>query len=119
MAAVFGNRDMVKPVSLDAGLCTISFRDPLYAKRSMDNSPPHHIRDVIETALSRVLGYNCRIECIGPNQGGAGPQGGDGYSPDEPPGGGRLRPSKPSPYETPLGKAARNIFGIEKFEDPQ
>ena len=119
MAAVFGNPDLVKPVSLSGGLCTISFRDALYAERSMDNSPPHHRRDVIEAALSRVLGYTCRIECVGPNHGGSGPRRGEEYPPDDPPGGGKAPPAKPSPYDTTLGKAARNIFGIEKFEDPQ
>jgi hypothetical protein len=85
----------------------------------MDNSPPHHRRDVIENALSRVLGYTCRIECIGPKQGGSGSGGGDDRPSDDPGGGGKPPAAKPSPYDTTLGKAARNIFGIEKFEDPQ
>jgi DNA polymerase-3 subunit gamma/tau len=117
MAAVFRNTDMVRLVQVSAGVCVISFRDPLYAKRAMENTP-HPRRDVIESALSRVLGYRCRLEAITFAQAQSGRYGDAAEPLDESKGKHKAR-EKPSPYQTTRGKAAMNIFGIEKFEETE
>jgi len=117
MAAVFRNNDMVRLVQVSQGVCVISFRDPLYAKRAMENAP-HPRRDVIESALSRVMGYKCRLEAITFAQAQSGKFGDDAEPPDESKGKHKAR-EKPSPYQSTRGKAAMNIFGIEKFEESE
>jgi DNA polymerase-3 subunit gamma/tau len=117
MAAVFRNTDMVRLVQVSGGVCVISFRDPLYAKRAMENTP-HPRRDVIESALSRVLGYRCRLEAITFAQEQAGRYGDSAELLDDSKGKHKAR-EKPSPYQTTRGKAAMNIFGIEKFEETE
>ena len=77
---------------------------------------PHPRRTVIETALSRVLGYPCRLQSITFEQEESGVME-DG----EPPSGGenarKGKRDRPAPHETTMGKAALNIFGIDKFDD--
>jgi len=123
MGGVFANPDMVRPARVSGGVATISFRDQFHAARSMTNSASAPYRDIIESALSRVLGYRCLLECITFEQEARGAFGGDDMN-----GGGKpvpkgkgpkgpAAPKQPSPYETTRGKAAMNIFGIDKFDD--
>jgi len=118
MASVYANTAMVRPVEVKNGVAVIAFRDPIHAKRSSVNEPGKPYRDVIETALYRVLGYKCRVECITFAQAEAGNR-----ADDAPPasGNGAKKPKSkgPEPHETSRGKAAMNIFDIEKFEDTQ
>jgi DNA polymerase-3 subunit gamma/tau len=110
IAAAFRNPDLVRPLGLSGGMCTIGFLYPLQAKRC--RMEPW--RGIIEQALSRVMGYPVRVESVTFDQ----VEGGTGTSEAVPPNGraGGEQP-KPSPYETPRGRAAMNIFGITKFED--
>jgi DNA polymerase-3 subunit gamma/tau len=112
MATFFRNGDLVRVQSLSNGLCTIAFRDPFHAKLMQD---PQR-RETAEVAISRVLGYTCRVESITFEQADKGLF--DAGRPQSNGGNGRNKTKeKPSPYETSRGKAAINIFGIEKFED--
>lgn len=113
MAAVFRDPQQVRPASVVGSVCTIAFRDQIHVTRSQMATQ----RNVIETALSRVLGYSCRLESVsfadaqqllGSDD--SGPE-----IPDKP--NGNATREKPSPYETTRGKAAMNIFGITKFDD--
>lgn len=113
IAAVFSDPNQTRPHAVVGNLCTISFRDPIYVTRSKQEKQ----REVIEEALSWVLGYPCRVESItfaeaeASNQSeGQARQPADGNSPN-------TTREKPSPYDTPRGKAAMNIFGINKFDD--
>jgi DNA polymerase-3 subunit gamma/tau len=116
VASVFRDSNLVRPHSISANVVTLSFRYPIQADRCRKEP----WRSVIEQAVSRVLGYQVRVESILFNEG-KGPtgglNGGNGPSPE----GGAPRSARPtqSPYETTRGKAAMNIFGIDKFEDPQ
>jgi hypothetical protein len=118
MASVYGNTAMVRPVQVKNGVAVISFRDPIHAKRSSVNEPGKPYRDIVEMSLSRVLGYKARIECITFAQAESGHWGGD--TPPES-GNAEKKPKskQPSPYDTTRGKAAMNIFEIDKFEDPE
>jgi DNA polymerase-3 subunit gamma/tau len=115
MAAVFRNTEMVRPISLDNGVCLLGFRDRNYATTYVTNHP-HPRRDVIESALARVLGYKVTIESITFEQLASGKTPGD-EDPSPRPSARNATREKPSPYETTRGKAAMNIFGIEKFEE--
>jgi DNA polymerase-3 subunit gamma/tau len=122
MAIVYANPDLVRPVVVSEGICTLAFRDAIYVQRSMVNDARSPNRDIVEAALSKVLGRATRIECITMKQYEAG-NWGDDPRPTRP--GARSnserssRPARetPSPYTSSRGKAAMNIFGIEKFDD--
>jgi DNA polymerase-3 subunit gamma/tau len=111
MAAVFRNADMVRPVQVNNGVCTIGFRDPFHAKRTQDAVR----RQLIETALSRLLGYPCRLESVTFAEVETGKKDDDGAQSQGQ--NGRSVKEMPSPYETTRGKAAMNIFGISKFDE--
>jgi DNA polymerase-3 subunit gamma/tau len=115
MAAMFEDRELVRPVAVTNAVCILSFRWPLHAKSSMSDTP-HPRRTVIETALSRVLGYPCRLQSITFEQEESGVMDGG-----EPPSGSensrKGKRDRPAPHETPMGKAALNIFGIDKFDE--
>ncbi|HUP28039.1 MAG TPA: DNA polymerase III subunit gamma/tau [Chloroflexia bacterium] len=115
IAAVFRDPGLTRPHSVVGSVCTISFRDPIHVTRSRMERQ----RDVIEQALAWVLGYPCRLESItfaeaagGAAEPGGGPNGNHPHAQN----GNGAKP-KPSPYDTTLGRAAMNIFGIEKFDD--
>jgi DNA polymerase-3 subunit gamma/tau len=116
IAGVLRNPELARPVAVTNGICVISFRWPIHRDRSMSDNPPR--RDLIEMALSKVLGYPCRLQSITFDQEGAGVT---DYS-DILPGGETTRKEprdRPAPHETTRGKAAINIFGIEKFDEPK
>ncbi|MBF6613350.1 MAG: DNA polymerase III subunit gamma/tau [Chloroflexi bacterium] len=116
MAAVFRNSDMVRPLSVAGGLCTIGFRDSFHAKRSQEVVQ----RELIEGALSRVLGYSCRIESVTFAEAASGGAGAANGEPDlSSTAKKKVTREKPSPYETTRGRAALNIFGITKFDDTE
>lgn len=116
IAAVFRAPDLVRPHSVSGNVYTLSFRHQIQAERCRKEP----WRDLIEQAFTRVLGREARVDSIlfddeskatgdvegehSKGQNGNGPR---------PPRGGQ------SPYETPRGRAALNIFGIDKFEEPQ
>ncbi|HEX9987797.1 MAG TPA: DNA polymerase III subunit gamma/tau [Chloroflexia bacterium] len=113
IAAVFSDPNQTRPHTVVGSMCTISFRDPIYVTRSKQEKQ----REVIEEALSWVLGYPCRVESItfaeaeaNSQSEGHARQPADGNVPN-------TTREKPSPYDTPRGKAAMNIFGINKFDD--
>ncbi len=114
VGAVFRDVNLVRPLSFVGSLCTIGFQHPIHANRSKDE----RARGVIEGALSRVLGYQCRIESVTFAE--AAP-GGPSSSADNPGSEAKKKVSreKPSPYETTRGRAALNIFGITKFDDTE
>ena len=107
MAAVFRDPDMVRPYSVTGNVCTISFRDPFHAGRSRGDQQ----RKLLEQALSRVLGYNCLAETITFDQEGS--TGADSPRKAGP------REKAPAPHETPRGRAAMNIFGIQQFDEEE
>jgi len=111
VAGAFRDPTQVRPHNVDGKMVTISFRYPIQAKRS--RSEP--ARGIIEQALTRTMGYPCVLEAIlfDEESGNGGANGADG-NPAEPKG---SKPKAPAPHETPRGRAAMNIFGIEKFED--
>ncbi|HET9495079.1 MAG TPA: DNA polymerase III subunit gamma/tau [Chloroflexia bacterium] len=109
MAAVFAKPDLVRPYSVSGNVCTISFRDSFYAQRSRGDQQ----RKLLEYALTKVLGYNCLAETITFDQEASG---GDG-NPAPKKGGPKEKP--PAPHETPRGRAAMNIFGIQKFDEDE
>ncbi len=108
IAGVFGNPTLTRPFSLAGSVCTISFRDPIHVTRSRGEKQ----REIIENALNRVLGRSCRLESITFAEAEAGGLQNES-DPDQPR---HLTREKPSPYDTPRGRAAMNIFGIDKFE---
>lgn len=114
MAAQFRNAEMIRPLGLRNGVCTIGFRDPFHARKVQ--VPPY--RDIAETAISRVLGYPCRVECVTFAEA-EGAKAAEGDPARSSPAAGNVAREKPSPYETTRGKAAMNIFGIDKFEDAE
>ncbi|HET6261553.1 MAG TPA: DNA polymerase III subunit gamma/tau, partial [Chloroflexia bacterium] len=59
-AAVFENPNLTQPYSVVRNVCTIRFRDPIHVTRSKQEKQ----RELIEDALSWVLGYPCRVESI-------------------------------------------------------
>jgi hypothetical protein len=108
---LFENPNLTRPHSVVGNVCTISFRDPYYVQRSRGEKQ----RQLVEEALSWVLGYDCRLESITFEEAATGV-----YAPEGEPKESSAREvtrEKPSPYETPRGKAAMNIFGITKFDD--
>ena len=111
LASVFRNSEMVRPVAVSNRVCTIAFRDPFHARKTM--TVPY--QDIIETAFTRVLGYKCRLESVTFNQVETGSADEDPPSPGA--GGRRAARDRPAPHETTRGKAAMNIFGFEKFDD--
>ncbi len=111
MAAAFSNFEKVRPVQIKAGVCTIGFLNSFHATKSQEPLQ----RQLIETSLSRVLGYPCRLESVTFAELESGNKGDNGVE-GQPP----ISPGvkeRPSPYETTRGKAAMNIFGISKFDD--
>lgn len=116
VGAVFRDYTRVRPERIDGSVCTISFKYPIHVARSREA----RVREVIETALGRVLGYSCRIESVlfDDVEGGSGDEGdasGDTGPPDKAGQGGTRE--RPSPYETTRGRAAMNIFGIKEFDE--
>lgn len=114
IAAVFGNPKLTRPISIAGGVCVISFLHPIHVTLSMTTDPPR--RDIIEDALKRVLGYECRIEAITFEQVASGIVSSEELAPGKQNGRNTTK-EKPSPYESTRGKAALNIFDIEKFDD--
>ena len=122
IAAAFRDNDRVRPHSVIGNTVTLSFRYPIQADRAKQEPS----RGIIENAIGRVLGYPVRVESVLFEQAGgsndAGNLAGTGNGSNGPSAaGGTARSARPaqSPYETTRGKAAMNIFGIDKFEDPQ
>lgn len=111
VASVFRDPNLVRPHNVAGNVVTLSFRYPIQADRCRKEP----WRGVIEQSIARALGYPCRVDSILFDEGGAdegarkGP-GGNGPGPVR---------EVPSPYESSRGRAAMNIFGIDKFEDPQ
>jgi GDP-4-dehydro-6-deoxy-D-mannose reductase len=60
LASMFRNPELVRPVSVIDGVCTISFVDRASAQRSAADS----FRGMIEQALTHVLGYPCTCVSI-------------------------------------------------------
>jgi DNA polymerase-3 subunit gamma/tau len=114
MAAAFRDPNQVRPVSASNGICTISFLHTFHAEKS--GKSPH--REIIETAVSRVLGREYLVESITFAEAESGVRNSDASSQERSNRRNTTR-EKPSPYDTSRGKAAINIFGIDKFEDPQ
>ncbi|HYO50261.1 MAG TPA: hypothetical protein VEW94_10460, partial [Chloroflexia bacterium] len=113
IASAFNDPNLTRPYAVVGSICTISFRDPIHVTHSKKEQQ----RQVIEDALSWVLGYPCRVESItfaeaetSSQSEGQARQPSDGNGPN-------TTREKPSPYDTPRGKAAMNIFGINKFDD--
>ena len=73
-------------------------------------------REIIEAALTRVLGYPCRIESATFDELEAGIEPGAERPPQKANGRAAVK-EKTSPYDTTRGKAAMNIFGISKFDE--
>jgi DNA polymerase-3 subunit gamma/tau len=111
MAAVFRDQGQVRPYSVSGKTVTISFKSPFHAQRARQEMQ----RALLEQVLSRSLGRACLLETITFDQEGAAPDA-DGL-PSKPNGAKEKAPKVPAPHETTRGKAAMNIFGIEKFED--
>jgi hypothetical protein len=104
IAAVFGDPNQTRPVSVIGPKCTVAFRDAYYVTRSQQEQQ----RAVIEMALSRVLGYKCILESI------TYAEAESGEAPAAPKRAGRR--DKQSPYDDSRVKAATNIFGVT-FEE--
>jgi DNA polymerase-3 subunit gamma/tau len=111
MAVAFSNFEKVRPIQIKAGVCTIGFLDSFHAAKSQELLQ----RQLIETSLSRVLGYPCRLESVTFAELESSKKGDNGAEGKQPKGPGVKE--RPSPYETTRGKAAMNIFGISKFDD--
>jgi hypothetical protein len=111
VAAVFRDPTQVRPYKVSGKIVTISFRYPIHANRS--RSEP--ARSVIEQALTRTMGYECVLEAITFDQEGQDPGSGGSNSPTNESKG--PRPKTPAPHETTRGRAAMNIFGIDKFDE--
>lgn len=112
MAVQFRNADMVRPIQLLGNVCTIGFLHQFHAEKC--GASPY--RDIIDDGLSRVLGYRCTSECITFERA----ESGVASVEETPPGKQNSRNAareKPSPYESTRGKAAMNIFDIEKFDE--
>ena len=111
VAVAFRDPSQVRPYKVAGKVVTISFHYPIQADRSLREPA----RSVIEQALSRTLGHECVLEAILFEQEGTDPEAGSSNAAQDDPKG--SRPKAPAPHETPRGRAAMNIFGIEKFED--
>jgi DNA polymerase-3 subunit gamma/tau len=109
MGAVFQDPDKVRPYAINGKTCIISFRYPIHAERSRGDQQ----RKLLEYALGKVLGRDCLAETITFAEEASG---GDG-SPAPKKGGPKEKP--PAPHETPRGRAAMNIFGIQKFDEDE
>ena len=118
MASVFRDPSLTRPHTVVGSVCTISFRDPIHVTRSRMEKQ----RDLIEQSLAWVLGHPCRLESItfaDAVSGRIDAPGTDNAASNVPskPGKNNGVAEKPSPYNTTRGRAAMNIFGIEKFDD--
>ncbi len=115
MAAVFRDPSQTQPHMVVGNVCTIKFRDPIYVTRSRKQQQ----RDLIEQSLTWILGYSCRMESItfDEAEGGVSTTDADTEGPRRPDKSGHATAERPSPYNTTRGRAAMNIFGIEKFDD--
>ena len=109
MGAVFQDPDKVRPYAINGKTCVISFRYPIHAERSRGDQQ----RKLLEYALGKVLGRDCLAETITFDQEASG---GDG---DPAPKKNGPRDKPPAPHETPRGRAAMNIFGIQKFDEDE
>jgi DNA polymerase-3 subunit gamma/tau len=111
MAAVFRDQTQVRPYGVAGKLVTISFKYPIHAQRARQDAQ----RALLEQVLSRTLGHDCLLEAITFDEEGKDPvEGGGRRAPNGP----KEKGAKgPAPHETTRGRAAMNIFGIEKFED--
>ncbi len=112
MASAFRNPDLVRPFNVVGNRVTVSFRDPIQAKRSQGEPQ----RSIIEESLSRVLDRPCVLDSILYSEEGSGGTTTDSFPGEVSPRKG-VKEKKPSPYETTRGKAAMNIFGITRFDD--
>jgi DNA polymerase-3 subunit gamma/tau len=110
MAAVFRDPAQVRPYGVSGQIVTISFRYPIHAQRARGEAQ----RALLEQVLTRTLGRPCLLEVITFDEEGNGPTS-DGEGGQPAPRNPKGKP--PAPQETPRGRAAMNIFGIEKFED--
>ena len=106
---MFVDPDKVRPYAVNGKVCTISFRDPFHAQRSRGDQQ----RKLLEYALSKVLGYDCLAEAITFDQEASGGEGNPAPKKTGP------RDKPPAPHETPRGRAAMNIFGIQKFDEDE
>jgi DNA polymerase-3 subunit gamma/tau len=111
MAAVFRDQTQVRPYGVSGKLVTISFKYPIHAQRARQDAQ----RALLEQVLSRTLGRDCLLEAITFDEEGKDP--GDGGRRGAPNGPKEKGPKGPAPHETTRGRAAMNIFGIEKFEE--
>lgn len=112
MASAFRNPGLVRPFNVVGNRVTISFRDPIQAKRSQGE--PY--RSIIEESLSRVLERPCVLDSILYSEEGSGGSATEPFRGEVSPRN-VVKEKKPSPYESSRGKAAMNIFGITKFEE--
>jgi hypothetical protein len=110
IAAVFRDPNLVRPERVAPGVCTIAFRYPIQAERCRKEP----WRGIIESAISRVLGREVRVESVLFDQAEGDAENGSSGSRAN---GNGASTAPPSPYDTPRGKAAMNIFGITKFDD--
>src|SRR5262249_16736245 len=99
------------PLRVQNNLCTIGFLHQFHAEKCRVS--PY--RDILEGALSRVLGAKCISECVTFDQGASADI--SGGAPARKATGKNTPRDTPSPYDTTPSKAAMNIFGIDKFED--
>ncbi|MEO6456723.1 MAG: DNA polymerase III subunit gamma/tau [Chloroflexia bacterium] len=118
MASVFRDPSLTRPFTVVGNVCTISFRDPIHVTRSRMEKQ----RDLIEQSLAWVLGHPCRLESITfaeSERDDTDARGKESTASDVPskPGKSNATAERPSPYNTTRGRAAMNIFGIDKFDD--
>lgn len=112
MASAFRNPDLVRPFNVVGNRVTVSFRDPIQAKRSQGEPQ----RSIIEESLSRVLERPCVLDSILYSEEGIGGSATEPFRGEVSPRN-AVKEKKPSPYESSRGRAAMNIFGITKFEE--
>jgi DNA polymerase-3 subunit gamma/tau len=118
VASVFRDPNLVRPHGVAGNVVTLSFRYPIQADRCRKEP----WRGVIEQSFSRVLGYPVRVDSILFDEGSGRSPGAEGSRTGPTGNGGNGAASVKdvqSPYESSRGRAAMNIFGIDKFEDPQ
>jgi DNA polymerase-3 subunit gamma/tau len=118
VASVFRDPNLVRPHGVAGNVVTLSFRYPIQADRCRKEP----WRGVIEQSISRVLGYSVRVDSILFDEGSSRSTGAEGPRTGPSGNGGNGAASVKevqSPYESSRGRAAMNIFGIDKFEDPQ
>jgi DNA polymerase-3 subunit gamma/tau len=118
VASVFRDPNLVRPHGVAGNVVTLSFRYPIQADRCRKEP----WRGVIEQSISRVLGYSVRVDSILFDEGSSRSTGAEGPHTGPASNGGNGSAATrevQSPYESSRGRAAMNIFGIDKFEDPQ